>query len=103
MLDSSLKNRLGRCFELNYKFVVDNQEWSLVHGYITDIRGKQPVTVHHAWSKKGNLIYDAVLDAEMDYKVYYHFYRHEERYVYTAMEAIEISMRDRTYGNWEEL
>lgn len=103
MAKKSIKNRVGRCFELNYKFVQGNEDYSLVHGYITDLRKKPPVTIPHAWSKKDSLIYDAVLDEVMDAGVYKAFFQAQEKYVYSAYEAMVASMSDKTYGNWEEL
>lgn len=103
MAKKSIKRRIGRCFELNYKYVQENEDYSLVHGYITDLRKHPPVTIPHAWSKKDSVVYDAVLDEEMDAEVYKYFFQAEEKYTYSACEALQASMSDKTYGNWEEL
>jgi hypothetical protein len=98
-----LSDRLGRCFELNYKFVMANPEYLLVHGYITNFKVKPPVSIAHAWCKSENTIYDAVLNTSCEANAYHAFYDAEEVYVYNAKEAEISTLVNDTYGPWEEL
>ena len=56
---TSSNPNLGKCYELNWKFVSEHPDYKLVHGYITSRQGN---TLDHAWSENDTEVHDAVLD-----------------------------------------
>jgi hypothetical protein len=54
------KKVTGRCYEIAYRFVMDNPEWLLIHGKLDlfDFLGKEYVKYYHAWARKGNEVFD---------------------------------------------
>jgi hypothetical protein len=57
------RNLSGRCYEIAFQFVSDNQDWTLIHGTldIADALGRNDEKYHHykhAWAEKGDHVYD---------------------------------------------
>ena len=53
------KDRLGRCYELAYKFIKDHPEAKLIHG---SIRGSgEEKRIKHAWCEIGDKVFDGIL------------------------------------------
>lgn len=98
---TNINKRLGRCFELCYKFCQNHPDYKLVHGTITSKRNN--VTIHHAWCKKDDVIYDAVQNMELPKFVYEGLFESKEEYVYSFKEIVHWGDKTRTAGPWEPM
>jgi len=57
------RNLTGRCYEIAFRFVSDNEGWALIHGTldIADALGRDDEKYRHykhAWAEKGCYVYD---------------------------------------------
>ena len=109
--------RLGRCFELSGKFIIEYPDWKLVHGVITDHRYGTGSSLVHAWVENGGMVYDPVLDESfirfIYYEVYgiidytYHDYEKSKgipetpRVVYDSKDAFKLMLTNKNYGPWD--
>lgn len=101
--DPALQRRLGKCYELAYKYCTSNSGWALVHGYIHEPGGDNRV-IDHAWCEKGDLVYDAVLDKELPKIFYYKMFRAEIGKFYgTKKDIYDMALKYETYGPWHEI
>lgn len=128
--EETIEERLGKCFELSGKFILENPEWTLVHAVISDTVNKTGAQVIHAWcekenaaidvviNKKDSLVYDSVLNEHFPRRLYYalcgiirYTYNDHERRLnvpesllvrYTYEEAFELIQETRTYGPWDQ-
>ena len=96
------KNNIGRCYELNYKFVTNHHDYILVHGYITNLFPPYQ-TLDHAWCMKDNIVYDAVQEKEYELEAYNTIFKAEIDKQYTIEEVFECALKYGTYGCWHEL
>lgn len=94
--------RLGRCYELSYKYATSHPEWTLVHGYITNMDGSK--TIDHAWveDKGGEVVFDPVMDQELPVQVYYAMFRAEPFKRYSFDETLDKAMETEVYGPWHD-
>lgn len=67
---SPRKATIGRCYELAGRFVLENEEATLVHGFVMGIP--------HAWAELGNLVYDGTCKGFFDREAYYRIARAKE-------------------------
>lgn len=98
-----LGGRLGRCYELSYKFATSHDGWKLVHGYIRDKIGGSGRAIDHAWCLKGDGVFDPVLDANIPEVVYKAMFDAEVARIYTEEEAMKAAVESGTYGPWHEI
>lgn len=52
------RKRQGRCYELAFKFLMDDPTWTLVHGRV-DSSG---AVIGHAWLERDGWVFDPVLN-----------------------------------------
>jgi hypothetical protein len=103
-LTESLKDRIGRCYELSYKFITSHFESDmlLVHGFASD--PSRTNRINHAWIEKGNgMVFDPVMDQELPKIVYYKMFHAEPDHKYTRQEALHNAIDSGQYGPWNEL
>lgn len=93
------KENIGECYILNYRYIVDNKDWKLVHGYIT-FPGRTHPVIPHAWCLRDDIVYDAVLGREMKWEHYKALYRAEVDRQYTFKETLDMAVKYKTYGPW---
>ena len=92
-------DRLGRCYELAGRYVMDNAGTQLVHG---SIQGMGNPRIDHAWAVTSDgQIYDAVLDEEFDPVAHLHFFSAEEHIVYERFEAMALMAKHKHWGPWD--
>lgn len=99
----NLEDRLGRCYELAAKFVMENPSWSLVHGFITDKFGNSGNTIDHAWAMKDGWRYDAVLDIEFLDNVFDALFFPENLVIYPSIEMTQRIYNSCHWGPWHEI
>lgn len=92
--------RLGRCYELSYKYATSHSDWVLVHGYITNMDGSK--TIDHAWVEKDETVFDPVMDQELPTQVYYAMFRAEPFKRYSFDETIDRAIETKVYGPWHD-
>ena len=92
--------RLGRCYELSYKYATSHPEWTLVHGYITNMDGSK--TIDHAWVEKDEIVFDPVMDQELPKQVYYIMFKAESFKEYTFEETLDRAIETQVYGPWHD-
>lgn len=98
----TLKNRLGKCYELSYQFATNN-DWALVHGYITDRLGKTGHTIDHAWCIKNGIVFDPVMNVEYPVQVYERLYGAEVAKVYNTSQILDNALKHKHYGPWHKI
>ena len=107
--EDSMKSRLGKCYVLSGRYVMDNPEWDLVHGTITQQNGSGK-TIKHAWAEKVETVdrykirwvFDPVWGNKMPWDAYVKFVGAEEEKRYTSGEMIEIILKQKNWGPWDE-
>lgn len=97
---TSSNPNLGKCYELNWKFVSEHPDYKLVHGYITSRQGN---TLDHAWSENDTEVHDAVLDWDLPKEAYYGMFSAEKIKEYTYKEIMEKGLETKHYGPWHEI
>ena len=92
--------RLGKCYELSYKYVVSNADYILIHGIITDNKFGTGKSLDHAWVEKDDIVYDLVMDVKRPKEIYYNLYSVKVIITYTRKETIDMALEEGTYGPW---
>lgn len=98
-----LEDRIGRCYELSGNFQVDNQEYTLVHGFITDRIGDTGHTIDHAWVEKDGEVYDPVLDKSYPTDIYEALTGAEEIIRYEYIKTLNNIQKTGHWGPWHEV
>lgn len=93
------KENMGNCYMLNYQYVNNNKDWTLIHGYIT-FPGRTYPIIPHAWCLKDDMVYDAVLGQKMKWEHYKALYRAEIDKQYSFKEMLNLALKYKTYGPW---
>ena len=107
--DKGFRDRLGQCYILSGRFVMEHPEWELVHGTIQKPGGSTP-RIGHAWAEKVEkaqryeirVVYDPVLDQELPWDAYERFTGAKEVKRYTSDQMVSILIKDKTWGPWNE-
>ncbi len=95
-------NRLGDCYRLSGRYVMDNQEKAiLIHGTINGVRftGKD-FDNPHAWVEEGNEVYDPVWGKRFSKDVYYDMMRVNVNKKYNWEEVAIAMLRADNWGPW---
>lgn len=97
--DDIFQDRLGRCYELAGRYVINSSEGvSLVHGSIENYGNPR---IKHAWVKFSNgAIYDAILDITFPSGAYEDFANTVEDNVYLKDEAVKLMLSTGNFGPW---
>ena len=109
--DKDFQDRLGQCYILSGRYVMDNTGWDLVHGTIKQPGSSNPA-IGHAWVEKttsfGNgrykvkVVYDPVLNQEMPWDAYMRFTGAEEINRYTKDQMVSRTAKEKHWGPWDE-
>jgi hypothetical protein len=94
--------RLGKCYEVSYKYITEHHEYTLVHGIITDNKFGTGKSLDHAWVEKDDQAYDVVLDLTCPKEIYYDLFSAEPMAVYTVQDAMQMAYEQGTYGPWDD-
>lgn len=100
---SKLGDRLGRCYELSAKYVLDNDGFNLVHGFITDKIGVTGHTIDHAWVEKEGNVYDPVLDMELPTEIHEAMFNAEVTIKYPRKSVLDMILMKEHWGPWHEV
>ena len=95
----SIKDRVGRCYELSYKEMRRGAWDHLAQGYLHF----QGACIHHAWLERSGAVYDPVFDAEFPKEAYYGMFQAEDVVLYTPKQVCEQALKTGVYGPWEEV
>lgn len=95
------RNREQRCFELSAKTILDNTDWTLVHGKI-NLPELPNHFYFHAWVMNGNKVYDPVKDLECTWEEYQEQFHAEILKTYSAKQTAELISGTGHYGPWIE-
>lgn len=97
----NFEDRLGKCYELSGRYVIDHGGVTLVHGRITD-KFCTGLTIDHAWIEENENVYDPVLDTEFPKFLYYELFNAEARNAYSQTKACVHMLRTEHFGPWDE-
>lgn len=99
---NSFQGRLGDCYRLSGKYVIDNQKGTLVHGTINGRRwtGKD-FNNPHAWVEYDNKVFDPVWDQEFPQEVYYAIMKAKPQQKYNWEEMSKFMLRNSHWGPWK--
>jgi hypothetical protein len=81
------RTRLGRCYELSWKYQCDDDRfvgWLLVHGEGNSKAGER---IGHAWLEFGDCVFDPVENATYEKTAYYARYGAKCLHTYEPKEA----------------
>jgi len=92
------ETRSNRCYEISLTVVLDNPDWTLVHGII----GRQ---TPHAWCEKDGIVYDPVIGELLNKgELTWTDYRKEQEAIvivkYPADAAMNLFKHTRHFGPW---
>ena len=104
--DAGFKKRLGQCYSLSGRYVMDHSGTTLVHGTIQ--RGDSPHNPH-AWVEYNDvqgqytipMIHDPVLGQDLPKDAYMRWMNATERKRYTRDEMLKVCVRAKNWGPWE--
>jgi hypothetical protein len=96
-----MKDRLGQCYVLSGRYVMDHPEAILVHGSINGIRwtGKD-FDNPHAWIEEGDEAYDPVWDLRLPKEAYYGMMQAKVIKKYNQEETMLTMVRSKNWGPW---
>lgn len=100
---TSKNRRLGRCYELSAKHVLEYHDDVLVHGIVMDPSGMgKYITIAHAWIEfqDGTQVYDPVMDQTFLKEVYYQIYEAKAEATYTLKQLCPLLVTTKHYGPW---
>jgi hypothetical protein len=95
------RTREGRCYELAWKYLIQDERfanWILVHG---QGRGPDGQRIGHAWLEFEGQSYDATLDQFFDTTVYQMKFATGIGRKFTAREAAIIASQAGHFGPWD--
>lgn len=95
------EERQGRCYELAGRFVLDNEDWTLVHGITNPPVGPYQDTPYaHAWVEKGNIVYDPVFNTFYNKDEYYNLYEPSKMKRYNIVKLRANALKYKHWGFW---
>lgn len=102
-MKEAIEERLGDCYRLAGRYVMDHPEAILVHGTINGVRftGKD-FDNPHAWIEEGEEVYDLVWDKRFPKEVYYGMMQVKVNKKYDWDEMSEAIFKAKDWGPWEE-
>lgn len=100
------KKKLGQCYILSGRYVMDHPDYKLVHGTITR---KDGYTIQHAWTEKQTqvgkypmvMVYDPVMDLELPWDAYERLLGAKVEKKYTAEQMGITMLKAKHWGPWE--
>jgi hypothetical protein len=101
------KKRLGKCYVLSGRFVMDHPEYDLIHGTVT--RRTDNYTIQHAWVEKIEesgkykirMVYDPVMNESLPWDAYERLMGAKEENRYTHEQMIHTLAKQKNWGPWE--
>lgn len=98
-----LGDRLGRCYELSGRYVLDNHDAILVHGSVNGIRmtGKDRDNPH-AWVEEGDEVFDPVMDQRIPKEAYYGMMQAKVVKKYEWDEMAKTMLKAAHWGPWHQ-
>ena len=108
ILEKVRNKRLGHCYDLSGRYVMDHSDAVLVHGTVTRSDG---YTIKHAWVEsidtasgyKTRMVYDPVLDLSLPWDVYERMFRAKEEQRYTHDELMHTVAKQKHWGPRESI
>jgi hypothetical protein len=93
------------CYSAAMRWITATKDsgWQIVHG--TVFSGELEKRIEHAWCELGDVIVDLAMPAEVrviDRHTYYRTIQPEVSRVYTAENALVLSIRNGHHGPWDE-
>jgi uncharacterized membrane protein YgcG len=98
----TVQQRQGRCFEIAARFVMDNQDWTLVHATLYPRIGPfEDKIFFHGFAENGKIVYVPIHDKFFDRTSYYKYYSITDERKYDGETAIMRMLNKRNYGPWD--
>jgi hypothetical protein len=98
---STLKTRLGRCYELADKYVIDHPNSILVHGSICGTQFIRDLKrIGHAWTEENGIAFDPVTEWSMPKESYLQIMNAKEEKRYTYNQASSLMLGTKHFGPW---
>lgn len=94
----TFSDRVGRCYELSGRYVMDHRDCKLVHG---SIQGFDNPRIDHAWViLPSGEHYDTILDLALPESAFIDYFNAEVDATYSMIELAENSVRTGHWGPW---
>lgn len=95
----------GQCYSAAIAWIrtAKGFDWNVVHGTVSS--GQLEKRIEHAWCERGDVIVDLAMHPKvrvMDRHTYYRTIQPEVSKVYSAEDALVLSIRNRHHGPWDE-
>ena len=95
----------GLCYSAAMRWITATKDsaWQVVHG--TVYSGELEKRIEHAWCERGDVIVDLAMHPEVrviDRHTYYRTIQPEISKVYSAEDALVLSIRNGHHGPWDE-
>jgi len=101
LIPDTKKERAGRCYELAWKHIIDQEEGALVHGEVWS--HKLGRMIGHAWVEtETGFVYEPVSDQYFEKDWLYRTYKVREFNTYTPEQAAIMASSTRSFGPWTE-
>ena len=97
-LSQDFRERLGQCYVLSGRYVIDHEGSTLVHG---SIQGMGNPRINHAWvMMSSGKVYDPVLDQEFEPEAWKALFNAVETDRYDREGTMVTVLRERNWGPW---
>lgn len=97
------KNYTGRCFEAVFDLACENEQTTIVHGWVFSPNLQQWIT--HAWGELGDQIFDLTVGPEPTQKnIYYELgqIREDGLVRYSRLDFFKMGIEHNHHGPWDK-
>ncbi len=92
--------RVGRCYELGWRYLLDRKQGTLVHGVV--FAGEPAQWINHAWVELNDEVYEPQHGEVFSKESFYRAFQAKPAQRYTWEEAAILAVRTHNYGPWQE-
>jgi hypothetical protein len=98
----AIPERRGLCFMYACRYVIDNPEWTLHHGYLTGeaVTSQHDVRYDHAWAQLDDVVYEALADKHFLLVEYTSLCKPVTQQTFTSAQARSLAFGTGNYGPW---
>ena len=98
---AQLKHRIGKCYELAGRYVIDHPDAVLVHGTFNGIRFvKIDFDNDHAWVEENGEVFDPVMDCRFPKEEYFELFQTTIQAKYNHDEVCRLTLETKHWGPW---
>ena len=102
-ISESVKQKLGKCYELSGRYVCGHPEAILVHGYLVNKFTIGLRKINHAWVEEGDEVFDPVMGKRFPKAVYDGIFQPIPKKRYSFDDVIRLTNKSGNWGPWKSV